>query len=48
MHVTVIEKVNNTVLVHCRVIIRDFLTSVHMVGLLFICNIFMVVFEAQH
>ena len=46
MRVTVINKVNNIVPVDCRVLIRDFLISVHMV--LLICNVFMVFFEAQH
>ena len=46
MHVTVIKTVNNVVPVKCRVLIRNFLISVHMV--LFICNVFKVVFELQY
>ena len=43
MCVTVIKTVNNVVPAERRVLIRDYLISVHMV--LFICNISMVVFE---
>ena len=46
MHVTVIKKVSNIVPLDCRGVIRGFLTSVHIV--LFICYVFMVVFDAQH
>ena len=46
MRVTIIKTVNNVVPADCRVVIRGFLISVHMA--LFICNVFMVVFEEQH
>ena len=46
LHVTVIKKVNNVVPLACIGVIKGFCISVHIV--LFICNIFMVVSDAQH
>ena len=43
---TVIKNVNNVVPVHCRVVLRGFLISVHIVQ--FICNVSMLVFDVQH